>query len=1136
MDRTLRLCTLLLLCCCVPARAQTDKPETGTAEIPAVSPTPAGDRSLPTSPELLLRTDTGEFIPLSSLLGDRVVDELLQRSVGQLTVPDYTIAQMELQAKIDRDVVTLQVQMEVQVRADREWISVPLAFGDVYLTTFQHESSATEAQSVLKAGEQNTRQWHLRGRGLHTLTFELVGRARTVSPGAYQLNLTLPAATASHAEADFSSPVELQRLPAGAVDQVTRDERGVRAVEFWGLSGNVSLNWSEVAPPVARKPVVQVQNRIRLDLTTIPVSLTGTQNLQISGGPLTEVHVTWPEGFQLKEVNARNAANASVMNNFELLSATGPSQALVRLTSAVEGNLTLQFDLELMKGAFPQDIRVAIPVVRDANVQTGDLDILFPAGLLVQQTRIEGAQRKRVTSESELSVAATAFRLRSPESFVQLRVEETEAQYAVDTELTIRPESQSVVLLARYRVNVLRGSLLDLVLDWPAVSAGNWTILPAETWLVADKNRIPLTPQVSEANADQVILTFPERQSDEFVVEFQAVAKPDSILSGALSFQCPQVQSRTGQPVVLRTLESDEYRVELENAVTGESLPSLPDTSLPAGEQDSALASAAWLHNNPDMPLTMTLVRQEPLVRAAITAGLIPRDNGLEVREVLQFEIDHRDLTELTLLVPERVQPVVRVSGSEEPLRALIGTTGKWSFRLPQASRGALTAEVTWLWPARPEVTRAAGTELQIPLVLPDGCRIWQVQAGTSAYSGVRIQEGDAWQPVYSEEFEAAWQHTRPGTSAVAGSTSGGGIQELRLPLEWKAAQPWDVSGKPAMILVGTQILARQAITTTSAWYETSPRVISLAVPADHQLESIEWRGQLLTSDERGQTMLQAVSDASRGVVVWKILTGAMGLDKGPLVLRVRSRHRLAAGERLLRRAAIARARIAGEDASVPVLFSVWSQDEYRVIPDSDDFVSLSGSVSAMLPYGSWQRGLLTQHVEAILSAYPQPLRTGSGDILKEWFSVPGRVDLCFGSAESGDPLMVMIPQVFLVLATALLCVAVFFVFSVFRRIPVAVPLLTAPAVALSAWVLAPEWTFVLLPYVMVGGLSGLSAVAVQRVLMERRRRFFGLSGTEDRATIFGFPDVPESVVVDRREVLSGSAAIPRDFSVGSAR
>ena len=74
---------------------------------------------------------------------------------------------------------------------------------------------------------------------------------------------------------------------------------------------------------------------------------------------------------------------------------------------------------------------------------------------------------------------------------------------------------------------------------------------------------------------------------------------------------------------------------------------------------------------------------------------------------------------------------------------------------------------------------------------------------------------------------------------------------------------------------------------------------------------------------------------------------------------------------------------------------------------------------------------------------------------------------------------MVMIPQVFLVLATALLCVAVFFVFSVFRRIPVAVPLLTAPAVALSAWVLAPEWTFVLLPYVVVGGLSGLAAVAV---------------------------------------------------------
>lgn len=415
MHGMIRLYILLLLFSCSVVRAQSEKNAADEFAAPSLQ-TMAGEASAgPEKSGILFRTEQGELIPLSSLLGPGVVDELLQRSVQQLSVPDYTIARMEIRAAIDRDVAKLHVEMEVQVRADGEWISVPLAFGDVYLTEFRHDSEVAEAQSVLKAGEQNLRQWHLKGRGLHTLSFDLVGRARAVGPGVSQLNLTIPTATASHAVAEFSAPVELQRLPTGAVDKVTRDERGVRSVEFWGLSGSVALTWAEVAPPVASRPVVQVQNRIKLDLTTIPVSLTGTQTLQISGAPLSEVHVSYPDGFQLKEVNARNAANASVMNNFEILPGTGPSQALIRLTTAVEGNLTLQFDLELMNRAFPQDIRVAIPSVKDANMklkkgQYVDVELTVDNVDLSSPSRRRNSTNRRPNMSSSDAMTATLFK------------------------------------------------------------------------------------------------------------------------------------------------------------------------------------------------------------------------------------------------------------------------------------------------------------------------------------------------------------------------------------------------------------------------------------------------------------------------------------------------------------------------------------------------------------------------------------------------------------------------------------------------------------------------------------------------------------------------------------------------------
>jgi hypothetical protein len=215
------------------------------------------------------------------------------------------------------------------------------------------------------------------------------------------LNLQLPESAASHAVLEFSGPVEMQKLPDGAVDRQTRDERGVRKVEFVGISGAATISWREVSPPVAVKPVVQVQNRMKLDLTTIPASLTGTLDLEVTGSPLSEVEITWPEGFEMTEVQARNGSRSSVMDHFEHGREVGSRETKISLTSAAEGDLTIEYDLELSNRSFPQDIRVSLPLVRDANVQTGDVELIFPAGMLVQQQEISGAQRRRVTAETD---------------------------------------------------------------------------------------------------------------------------------------------------------------------------------------------------------------------------------------------------------------------------------------------------------------------------------------------------------------------------------------------------------------------------------------------------------------------------------------------------------------------------------------------------------------------------------------------------------------------------------------------------------------------------------------------------------------------------------------------------------------
>ena len=950
----------------------------------------------------------------------------------------------------------------------------------------------------------------------------MIGKAKSLAPGVRQLTLNLPTATASHADIEFSVPVELQTLPVGSVEKPTRDDKGVRSVEFWGLAQMFSLSWSDIVQRVAQKPVIQVQNRMKLDLTTIPVNLTGTQQLQISGSPINEVRVTFPEGFQLQEVDARNASGISVLNNFERTSTSGPVTALVRLTTATEGALTLSFDLELANRTFPQDIRVALPAIQDANVQSGDLDILFPTGLLVQQTVIEGAQRKRVTSDTDLSVAATAFRMRSTESHVVLHVEETESQFAVSPEIALQPDQQNVILTARYPISVLTGSLLDLAIYWPGYSSGEWQILPGTTRLISGKISVPLSPQVSDSETDVLQMTFRERQSGEFIVEFRAFAPLAAVRSGAIQLRCPEIHARLGQPFVLTTIESDEYSIRPISMGTGEPLPTVPLSAAAAAVAvGSGLKSEGWLHDDASIPIRLELPAQAPSVRANIRLGMQPRGSGIEVHETIGFEIEHRDLASLALNVPAGIRPTVRISGQSEILRATEDSETHWSFRLPEAQRGSLTFDVNYLW-------TPAGAADSLPLILPEAAEVLSIEAGTGSGSGLTVEDAANWQPVYSEKFDAAWQTSQSVTT---------------VPLRWQQGLALPYSDSPDLILARTQILGNQVLTTTLAFYETLPGVLSLETPLNASLDAILIDQQSLTSHEallRGNVQRQKI--AERGISRWTIRTTKAGPPTGtatngqvgPRIVEFRIRDRIPQQSSLWLTATLERVTIVGESPAVPVVWYTGSQEEFQATSASSDFISLTHYGSSLLPWGESARLIADRQLKAILSPYPAEMQLAATAALDHWISVADHHDLFFGSAESGALPLNLIPFVSLLLVSAAVCVIFFIVLSVLRQITIIVPLLLIGCGALVAWLIVPEWTSLLAPYVAMGVVFGAVSVSFQRLISDRRMRFPKASHLGEYPTVFGYSGMRSHVSAERSEPAASPSGTRSEFNVSS--
>ena len=109
---------------------------------------------------------------------------------------------------------------------------------------------------------------------------------------------------------------------------------------------------------------------------------------------------------------------------------------------------------------------------------------------------------------------------------------------------------------------------------------------------------------------------------------------------------------------------------------------------------------------------------------------------------------------------------------------------------------------------------------------------------------------------MYSEKFDAAWQTNQPVTS---------------VPLRWQKGLALTSGDSPDLILVRTQILGKQILTTTLALYETLPGVLTVETPLNASLDAILIDQQSLTTHAallRGNVQREKVVE--RGISRWR--------------------------------------------------------------------------------------------------------------------------------------------------------------------------------------------------------------------------------------------------------------------------
>lgn len=1120
--------------------------------VPSQSSRAASDGDRRLRGRIKLETESGDLIPLEEVLGEsyqNALEELYARGTEQLNVPAWEIRRLDLEGVVERDVVRLKAEIRIQVHRRAEWVLVPLSFGELHLIDgYEHQSEAKDAAEIPETSDTSQKRWRLFGAGEHILRLKLIGRTRTQPPSSHLLAMSLPAGTISHAQIRFAAPVDLQRLPAGTVSRAVPAESGpgTQEVEFWGLDNGLQLVWADIVARVNQKPLIHSDSRMKLQLTTIPAAVSVTQKLEITGAPVSEVHIVIPPGFRRLETRSRNASgplpitiadasavpeaaeapesppqgvNASAAETEKIAGTSEKSKAdttdagastRIRFPSPQEGLVTIDYDLELMQRSFPQDIRIRLPLVPEASVQTGDVDVAVPPGLLVRSIQPSGARQRRVTSETDSETAALAFQLNSENSSVSLHVEEFEAQFAVSPEMEFQPEGENVLLTARFSVNVLRGSLLDLRVHWPGYTGGLWQLFPGPISLVSDKSTTPLVPEFS---GDELRLTFPDRQSGQFRIEMKAFAPREAVGKKETVLLCPEIVGGSQQPIVVSTVESDQYSIQPISAEDGQLLPGVPAQSATAnGSAPEVRRVQAWIHESSDRPLRLEFTEQAPSVTASIRAGFRPAETGIRVHEEIRFQIEHSDLSTISFIVPAGILPEVRITGSTETLRPSVESSTRISYHLAVVRRGELNLEVDYLWPVpAAEQPRAGQTvRLNVPLIQPQSSVVTRCETGTSMTSGLVVQtdqatSGDDWSPVYSDSFEAAW--------AVNGFRD-------QIPIRWERSLTLQASEAPVFLMTRTVLIAGGSVTSTTAFFEKRPPRVTFQIPDGVSPKSdleIVLDGQVI----REGIFQRADSVAGAGGLRLSLATIGVGsaerretrpqvsTDDQQMVLELRIRQRFSRGSPLYQPLVFARPIFEQNLAAVPGIWFIEGPSDSRFLNSSTHQTAVSAEENLPLHVGRFfglndDSRFPDLQMRSFLSLYSESLQREVRNRMNEWQSGESHQRMFLVMSDRSELTVMRLTTMTLLLSSATACVFGFALFSVVRRGAVSIPVMILAGLMTAAGFFEPEWTTLLIPYILTGLMFSGVILLVQRLTTRRKAPFPGISGSDDMLTVFG--------------------------------
>lgn len=1043
--------------------------------------------ALPSGPSLLFKDpQTGETTRVRGFT-QQMLEDLLKR--GQLQSPSrlYDYVELRIDGEAKDGFAYLNVQLRIEVLVDEERVAVPVGFDEFRIRGLQHKADSEVAWGKPDTQKLPVKNWILFGKGMHQLTFDLIGQIRESANGQKRIRIDAPLVATSSLSLAFDELVESAQLVNGIPPVLTSDAKtGTTQVQAYGLTEQTELVWTP--KPTEKAEFVSVRATapatMKLDLTIEPGSLKISQPISISGGSIDVLRVRLPEKFIQESIDAIDADGNSII--------TGSYQSedvwIVQFSDPVNGPVTLTYDLGLEDKGYSDDVTVMLPEVIGASNVSGNLEVHVPYGLDVQFAE-KNIRRIRVASASDSRTRVTAYRLLSTSSRLSLTISETDAFYSVIPHVsfeTVRQED-TLAITVRFKVNVLRGSLPDLLMNWPDFQNEGWRISSGDIRLITDELAIPITGSSPDKSTDGFQIFFPERQSGQFEVEIQAFRDLESVQQADGILFLPDIPSSTPHPVIVSLIESDADSIVLSRPGEQPEFPGLPTSRWPAELKNRETPLSVWQVDSPAAPVQIRIVNQTPEVRVSVETALSLAGDSIQVSEVIRYDVRHENVSEIQLSGPGK-PIVVRLRETAEPLVRIRSTAEFEVYSLPYARRGEFEVLVDYFWNPPAPSLQAAGVELPIVRPVVSDPESASFSLATNSPQSILLQSSSQWKRIYSDRFEAAWQTDQlPKT----------------VPIQLQHGLQRPNAAGPAFVIVDSANWSSLLLTSVTYIYDTQTDDILFSLDSNSELRFSSVNGNRVTPIP--------LSNGDSGSTIYRVPADDSSVDTTIVRLVVKQPFRRQ--HDLFSSLHPAFPKPIGASDSYTTLWRLAQTSQHSLFEfGSKELVSTGGNLSARIFGRDKQQSEET--LAGLLLPYNQRVRTAVVECLNRTADSSPRFEVLAGNVYSERHTVVAVSQRLVFLLSAVLAVVVYFVclrlsttYLIFvggmATIGVAVLCSYVPAAA----------QVILLQATPLTGVAVFAAFGQRHFLAERNSPFRSL-GDSDGNTVFAMDQPVTEIAV----------------------